>query len=172
MTIAWSKQAASRRLKLLARAGVAIAVIIAIATPAIAGDVGPGADVQSIRAMWQKGPGLDPNNRLIQVVVEGDYAIAETHNVERVSSNMQPNQPFLAFYRKDPSENGNWRYQNILDGPLATCGLVERGIPAKIAAQFVASVPRLAADQHADPNWGCRGIGHHRGGQRPLSGGS
>jgi hypothetical protein len=171
MAIAWSMQAASRRLKLLARAGIAIAVIATIAIPAIAGDFGPGADVQSVRAMWQKGPGLDPNNRLIQVVVEGGYAIAETHNSEQVSSNMQPNQPFLALYRKDPAENGSWQYQDILDGPLATCGLIERGIPPKVAAQFVARVPRLAADQHADPNWGCRGVGHHAGGQRPLSGG-
>lgn len=161
---------ASRRLQWLTGAVIAAAAILAIALPAIAADIGSGADVQAVRAVWQKITGLDHNNQLVQVVVTDDYAVAETNNTEPVRSNMPPNKPFLVVYQKDPA-TGNWQYKTTLYGSFATCGLIAQGIPAGVAAQFVARVPRLAADQRNDPNWGCRGGGEHSGGRRPLSGG-
>ncbi|MBF6569918.1 MAG: hypothetical protein IVW54_13700 [Candidatus Binataceae bacterium] len=170
MTTASTKQIASLHLKRLSL-GIMMASVIIIPRSAVAGDIGSAADLQSIRAIWQKITGADSNNRLIQIVVDGDYAIAETHNVEQVRSGMQPNPPFAVLYRKYPPGNGNWQYQTTLDGAYATCGLVAQGIPAKVAAQFVASVPRLAADQRTNPNWGCRPAWEHGRAHRPLSGG-
>ncbi|MHB8380745.1 MAG: hypothetical protein ACYDC3_00185 [Candidatus Binataceae bacterium] len=170
MASGFTTHGASRRLKRLMGAVVATAAIFAISIPAIAADFGSSADVQSVRAVWQKITGSDQNNQLVQVVVAGDYAVAETHNTEPVSSGMQPNKPFLVLYHRDPGTR-NWRYKTTLYGSFAECGLTAQGIPAKAAAQFVARVPRLAADQRNDPNWGCQGGMEHGGGHRPLSGG-
>lgn len=109
-------------------------------------DYGPSADVQTLRAMWQKESSA--NDTIVQTVVVANAGVVEIRDGG-------PNSPFLNLYQQDSS--GTWQDHGIITGPLAVCGLTSKSIPDSVAREIVAHDTRLSATNRADPRAGCSG---------------
>jgi len=109
-------------------------------------DYGPSADVQTLRAMWQKESSA--NDTIVQTVVVANAGVVEIRDGG-------PNSPFLNLYQRDSS--GTWQDHGIITGPLAVCGLTSKSVPDSVAREIVAHDTRLSATNRADPRAGCSG---------------
>jgi hypothetical protein len=122
---------------------------------ALAANYGPPASVQGVtRAAHLAAPSdFEDGKKILQIVVIGDYAIAEVHDPNQYAAS-----EIEAYTRRGNrfrSATPGWHLAGSYGGVPAACWLEQYGFPHGVAMQIVARNRSMSAVQRRNPRAGC-----------------